>query len=98
MISMILHCFEIFIERRKKIASNQCWLHYKNHHTVKIFIAIRPQAAISYISKSWGSCNSDILVTEDNDVLHGVLLQPGDLILADRGYKINNGFNLHGAR
>lgn len=68
---------------RNLIASNQCWLHYKKHHTVKIFIAIRPQAALSYISKSWGSCNSDKLVTEDNDVLHGVLLQPGDLILAD---------------
>lgn len=95
-VTAILDCFEIFIERPANlIAANQCWSHYKHHHTVKVLIAITPQGSISYISKSWGGRSSDKLVTEYSNILN--LLQPGDLILADRGFRINDVFNLYGA-
>lgn len=95
-VTVILDCFEIFVERPANlIAANQCWSHYKHHHTVKVLIAITPQGSISYISKSWGGRSSDKLVTEDSDILN--LLQPGDLILADRGFRINDFLNLYGA-
>lgn len=95
-VTAILDCFEIFIQRPANlIAANQCWSNYKHHHTVKVLISITPQGSISYISKSWGGRSSDKLVTEYSNILN--LLLPGDLILADRGFRINDVFNLYGA-
>lgn len=54
-----------------------------------------PEGEISYISKSWGGHSCNKLITKDSDILN--LLQTGDLILADRGFRINDAFNLYGA-
>ena len=56
-------------------------------------IAIAPQGSISFISKAWGGCASDKLITEHCGILEKLL--PGDLVLADRGFTIQDSMGLY---
>lgn len=51
-------------------------------------IGITPQGTVSYISNAWGGRVSDKYITENCDFLDNII--PGDLILADRGFDIQD--------
>ena len=93
----IIDCSEIFIERpvayqaRAKTYSN-----YKKHNTAKFLIAISPSGSISFISTVWGGRVSDKVITQKSGFLD--LLDPGDTVLADRGFTISEDLRLHGAK
>jgi len=57
---------------------------------------ICPQGAISFISKAWGGCTSDKYLTENCHILNRLL--SGDIVLADRGFNINESVALKGAK
>ncbi|KAK5638749.1 hypothetical protein RI129_013044 [Pyrocoelia pectoralis] len=91
--SVIVDCFEVFIEKPSNLqAATKTWSNYKHHHTVKFLIGITPQGAICYISNAYGGRASDKFITEDCDFLDNLV--PGDLVLADRGFLINNSVEL----
>ena len=93
----ILDCTEIFIERPSNLqARAQTWSEYKDHNTIKVLVAITPQGTISFLSKAWGGRASDKYITEHCDVLNNLL--PGDLILADRGFTIEDSVSLYCAQ
>ena len=71
----------------------QTWSHYKHHNTVKLLIAISPQGTITFISRSYGGRTSDKYITENCGVLDNLL--PGDQILADRGFTIEESVGLY---
>ena len=49
--TIIIDCFEIFIERPSNLlARAQTFSNYKHHNTVKVLIAITPQGSIFLIS------------------------------------------------
>lgn len=84
----IIDCFEVFCERPTDLmARAQTYSHYKGHNTVKFLIAITPQGTISFISQSWGGRTSDKHLTEHSGLLNK--LTPGDLVLADRGFTVD---------
>lgn len=86
-IAVVIDCFEIFIERPSNLmARAQTWSNYKSHYTVKYLIAIVPLGVISFISQGWGGRTSDKLITEQCVLLEK--LNPGDVVLADRGFNI----------
>ena len=85
--TVIIDCFEIFICRPSNLlARAQTFSSYKHHNTVKVLIGITPQGTISFVSKAWGGRTSDKFLTENCGILKKLL--PGDLILADRGFTI----------
>ncbi|XP_065664562.1 uncharacterized protein LOC136086206 [Hydra vulgaris] len=92
-IAVIKDCFEIFIEKPSNLmARAQTWSNYKSHNTVKYLIGIVPQGVISYISQGWGGRTSDKLITEQCGLLKK--LNPGDVVLADRGFNIADSVGL----
>ena len=61
-----------------------------------MLIAITPQGTISFISQAWGGHASDKFITEHSGFLD--VLSPGDLILADRGFTIEESVGLYCAK
>lgn len=91
---VIIDCFEIFCERPKPLkARAQTYSSYKHHNTVKYLIGIAPQGVITFISKGWGGRASDQHITENSGFLD--LLLPGDQVLADRGFNIQESAGLY---
>ena len=68
---------------------------YKHHNTVKYLIAITPQGTVSFISQGWGGRASDKYITENDNFLNNLL--PGDTILADRGFDLNDTMGFYAA-
>ena len=68
----------------------------KHHNTIKVLVAITPQGTISFLSKAWGGRASDKYITKHCGVLNNLL--PGDLILTDRGFTIEDSVSLYCAQ
>ena len=91
---VIIDCFEIFIEKPNDLlARAQTFSNYKHHNTVKVLVGITPQGTISFISEAWGGRTSDVFLTENCGVLANLL--PGDVVLADRGFTIEESVNMY---
>ena len=82
-IVIIDYLFEVFMERPSSLeTSAQIWSNYKHNNT----------GSISFASQAWGGCVSDVYFTENSGMLNKRL--PGDLILADRGFSIQDSASL----
>ena len=60
---------------------------------MKYLIGITPQGTVSFISLGWGGRTSDKHITENSGFLNK--LDPGDLILADRGFDVHDSIGLN---
>ena len=58
-----------------------------------ILVVITPPGSISFISKVWGGRVSDKYITKNCSILDKLL--PGDLILADQGFNIQDSAGLY---
>ncbi|XP_018577280.1 uncharacterized protein LOC108915667 [Anoplophora glabripennis] len=88
-VTVIIDCFEIFCETPLGLLNAaRYWSNYKHHHRIKVLIGITPQGTISFISEAWTGRSSDKYLTENCGFLNKIL--PGDIILADRGFLIQD--------
>lgn len=95
--TVIIDCFEVFIEKPSNLLTQQqCWSNYKHHQTVKFLIGITPQGTISYISNAWGGRASDKQIVELSNFCEKI--KPGDIVLADRGFLIKDILGIFNAK
>ena len=91
---VIIDCFEVFCERPTNLkARGQTWSNHKHHNTVKFLIGISPQGVVTFVSRGWGGRVSDVHLTESCGFLQKLL--PGDLVLADRGFTVQESAGIY---
>ena len=81
---------EIFIERPSNLTTQKSsWSDYKSHSTVKYLVAIDPFTGVfTYVSSGFSGNASDRFIVENSTFLD--YLQPGQRILADRGFTVRD--------
>lgn len=91
----IIDCLELFIEAPYHFDTRiQCWSEYKHHYTLKYLVSITPQGMFEFISKGYGGRANDMLITTNCGFLD--ILEPHDLILADKGFNMHDVFKMRG--
>ena len=86
---VIIDCTELFIEMPSAPRSQSAtFSSYKNHNTAKGLIGISPRGDVIFVSELYAGNTSDQQITKDCGILD--LLEPGDQIMADRGFSIEN--------
>jgi hypothetical protein len=87
-VAVIIDCFEVFIDRPDQLDARAItWSQYKHKNTIKYEIGISTRGAVIFISKGYTGRVSDKVLTNDCGILEN--LEPGDIVLADRGFTIN---------
>lgn len=76
---------DIPVDMNKQAA---CYSNYKSRHTVKVLIGVAPNATIVYCSKAYPGSTSDVALVQHSGLVK--LFNPGDLILADKGFTIHS--------
>lgn len=91
----VLDCFELQVQKTSKRSDRQqMWSDYKARHTAKFLVAMGPTGVIMYVSKAYGGRMSDIEVVKKSPFFLKQLLR-GDELLADRGFKMIEWFELN---
>ena len=86
---VVIDCTEIFIERPSSFQSQSAtYLSYKSHNTAKGLVGISPSGAVTFVSDLYVGRSSDKQVTLDCGIFD--LLAPGDSIMADKGFDIED--------
>ena len=90
-VRIVIDATEFFCEKPSSlVAQNLTWSEYKHHNTFKVLIGVAPNGLVTFISRVWGGHTSDRhIVQKDGDLLipH---LEPGDIILADKGFAVGD--------
>ena len=86
-VRVIIDCTEIFTQKPSSLVVNsQMFSAYKSHSTFKGLLGIAPHGPFTFISSLFSGSISDVELTKVCGLLD--LLEPGDAVLADKGFTI----------
>lgn len=93
----IIDCSEVFIETPHNFSARSAtYSNYKKHNTIKFLIGTTPSGSVCFLSKCWRGRVSDKNLTQESRFLRQLL--PGDVVMADRGFTIEDDVALYGAK
>lgn len=82
---VIIDCTEFPVEQPPEVNQRvHFYSHYKKGYTIKVLVGCTPSGYISLISEGSGGRKTDAQITNHSGLLS--LLEPGDLVLADKGF------------
>lgn len=92
----IIDCTEIHMESPSSLDKQaMCYSSYKSHTTMKSLLGITPNGAVSFVSELYSGSISDPEIVKKSGYLDYV--QSGDLIMADKGFLIQDQLAAKGA-
>lgn len=84
---VILDCTEVKIQTLSALSLNsEFYSHYKGTTTLKGLIGISPSGCVTFVSSLFAGSISDQNITRQSGILP--LIQPGDSVMADKGFLI----------
>ncbi|XP_062591631.1 uncharacterized protein LOC134253139 [Saccostrea cucullata] len=90
---VLLDGTEIPVKKPKPpIAQQATFSTYKNRNTVKVLVGSTPGGLISYVSPAYGGSASDRQLVERSPLLSADLFEPGDSLMADKGFNVQDLF------
>lgn len=94
-VRVVLDCTEIFLQKSKNLCCQlYTYSHYKGTYTCKFMTGVTPAGNISFISKPYGGRTSDKAIFEQSNLKN--LLQPGNAVMVDRGFLIDDMCEMNG--
>ncbi|XP_062849916.1 uncharacterized protein LOC134312143 [Trichomycterus rosablanca] len=86
---IVLDCTEVAVSNTERLdTQSHLYSHYKGRTTLKALIGVSPNGVITYASDLYGGSASDKAITADCGLLQH--LQPGDMVMADKGFTIRD--------
>ena len=94
---VILDCTEIKTQTPSSLSLNsEFYSHYKGTTTYKCLIGISPAGCVTFVSSLYAGSISDKSITQQSGIIS--LLEPGDSVMADKGFLINDMVAQRGAK
>lgn len=87
---IILDCTEVYtsVPRSSMAAQKLTYSSYKHRNTCKGLVGVAPNGVVTFVSVLYPGSTSDKKIVSDCGILD--LLEPGDLVLADKGFLIKD--------